>query len=258
MAGQSFKNRRTVNRKRITGLIGYPLSHSFSRDYFSEKFKREGLNNYQYLNFEIDSIEKINNVILDNPELIGLNVTIPHKESVIPYLQDLSAEAGEIGAVNTICINRTKLTGHNTDHIGFSKSLEMVLDKEPSGALILGTGGASKAVEYSLRKRGINYVSISRKPDGNILGYKDIDEKLIRNYPLIINTTPLGMYPNIDQAPELPYNLISRDNILIDLVYNPEKTKFLQLGEMAGSRILNGLPMLIEQAEASWALWTNG
>jgi len=242
------------------GLIGFPLSHSFSRDYFTKKFQDEGIQEFRYLNFEIEGADQLNNIISDHNDLIGLNVTIPHKQAVIPLMDELTEEAEEIGAVNTICIDRfgsqAVLTGHNTDHIGFSKTLDLILDKNPSGALILGTGGASKAVEFTLRKRGIGYHSVSRKPGHKILAYKDIDNNLISQYPLIINTTPLGMYPDITSKPDIPYYLLGTNNWLIDLVYNPDKTLFLELGEKAGAKIINGLPMLIAQAEASWELWT--
>jgi len=245
-----------MNSKKTVGLIGFPLSHSFSRKYFTEKFRKEGIKDYEYLNFELEDISEIMKVIKSNPELVGLNVTIPYKESVITYLDGLSAEAEEIGAVNTICIKNKKLSGHNTDHIGFSKTLDLILDENPSGALILGTGGASRAVEFSLIKRGIPFLYISRKPSGNILSYNEIEVDILKRYPLLINTTPLGMYPHINSMPDIPYDLLGRENCMIDLVYNPIKTLFLELGEKSGARIQNGLPMLEYQAEASWELWT--
>jgi len=244
-----------MNKQKIVGLIGYPLSHSFSRKYFTDKFRKEGISGFEYRNFEIEDVGKIKEVISSNPGLIGLNVTIPYKESIIPYLDELSPEAEEIGAVNTICIHNSGLSGHNTDHIGFSRTMDLILDKKPSGALILGTGGASKAVEFSLKERGIPYRYVSRKPAGNALSYKDINKDTISRYPLVINTTPLGMYPEINSKPEIPYDLLGAGNYLIDLVYNPDKTLFLEEGEKAGASTINGLPMLVSQAEASWDLW---
>lgn len=248
-----------MSKTLITGLIGYPLSHSFSQKYFTDKFAKEGISGFVYQNFEIDNIDQIRNIIDQNPELIGLNVTIPYKEKVIPYLNELSEQAEKIGAVNTICIKQTPngihLSGHNTDLIGFGKSIDMFLKTEPKGALILGTGGASKAVNYLLDQRSIKRLSVSRTPGSGRITYADIQDKTIREYPLIINTSPLGMFPKIEEKPDIPYHLLSQRNFLIDLIYNPDETLFLKLGKRAGAATLNGLPMLIAQAEASWELW---
>ncbi len=247
-----------MSKHKLTGLIGYPLSHSFSKSYFTEKFKNEGLDEFSYHNFEIADINQVIDVVKNNPNLIGLNVTIPYKESVIPFLDDLSKQAKDIGAVNTICIDNSsptpRLIGHNTDHIGFGKSIHLLSKDKPKGALILGTGGASKAAIYFLKNNSIKYISVSRSPGSNIT-YKDIDAEIINDYPLIINTSPVGMYPKIDQKPNIPYHLIGQDNLLFDLIYNPDETLFLTLGKKAGASILNGLPMLKAQAEASWELW---
>lgn len=249
-----------MNSLKITGLIGYPLSHSFSQDYFTNKFKREGIQDYSYQNFEIDSIEKIKDIIEKYNNLIGLNVTIPYKQSVIPFLDRLSEQAEEIGAVNTIIIDRRKnspkLIGHNTDVIGFSKSLDQLTDSKPTGALVLGTGGAAKAVLYVLKKNDIKYLQISRNPVNKEKSYDFINTDLIKDYPLIINTTPLGMFPDINSKPKIPYEFLGRDNYLFDLIYNPPQTPFLELGSKAGAKTINGLPMLIAQAEAAWELWT--
>lgn len=248
-----------MHNNKITGLIGYPLSHSFSKDYFTNKFKEEGINNFSYQNFEIDNINMISEIIKDHKNLIGLNVTIPHKETVLPYLDQLSEQANEIGAVNTICIewidNKPYLFGYNTDSIGFSKSLDQLLEETPTGALILGTGGASKAVKFVLNQRKIRFLFVSRSGSGNKLTYNDLDNSILRDYPLIINTTPVGMFPKVDLKPEIPYDFLGADNYLIDLIYNPIQTLFLKRGEEAGARTLNGMPMLIAQAEASWKLW---
>ncbi len=248
-----------MNKTLITGLLGHPLSHSFSQKYFSEKFEKEGISGYVYKNFEIDRVDKIISIIDQNPKLIGLNVTIPYKESVIPFLDGLSDQATEIGAVNTICIKRTAegtfLTGHNTDVIGFDKSLDLILKTKPSGALVLGTGGASKAVKYVLAKRGIQYLSVSRTSGKERITYPDIKENTIREYPLIINTSPLGMFPKLEEKPEIPYHFLGPNNYLFDLIYNPDETLFLKLGKEIGASTLNGLHMLVTQAEASWELW---
>ncbi len=214
---------------------------------------------FSYLNFEIDSIHKIKSVITDHKNLIGLNVTIPYKQSVIPFLDQLSKQAEDIGAVNTICIDRNeyhpRLIGHNTDGIGFNKSLDQFTDFFPKGALVLGSGGAARAVIYVLEKRGIRYLQVSRKPGGKKQTYKDIGAEMMNKYPLIINTTPMGMFPNVEDKPDIPYNLLGPEHTLIDLIYNPSQTQFLKLGEKAAARTMNGLPMLIAQAEASWELW---
>ena len=248
-----------MKRKNIIGLIGYPLSHSFSQSYFSDKFKKEGIKDYEYLNFEIDSIEKIREIIISYPDLKGLNVTIPYKSAVIPYLDQLSDDARDIGAVNTIVVERIsgkfKTTGYNTDYIGFDKTLDLILSDKPAGALILGTGGASKAVEFSLKKMNIPFRHVSRNPEGKMPSYRDINRNTLSEFPLLINTTPLGMHPDVEGKPEIPYALLNQDNYLIDLIYNPDKTAFLQLGEQAGAKTINGLPMLIEQAEAAWNIW---
>ena len=243
------------------GLIGYPLGHSFSKGYFTSRFEKESLPDYEYRNFEINDIRDLKDVVKNNKDLIGLNVTIPYKQSVMDYLDDISGEADKIGAVNTIVIRRRGndvwMSGHNTDHIGFEKTLEQVLSVDPAGALILGTGGASKAVRYVLDKRGIKYYFVSRDPGQGQLSYREINGRLIKEFPLIINTSPVGMFPHVNEKPEIPYSDIGPDNCLIDLIYNPEKTKFLEGGERAGAKTINGLTMLIEQAEASWKLWTS-
>ncbi len=249
-----------MNSTKLIGLLGYPLTHSFSSEYFTNKFLKENIQDFLYQNFEINNIHKVSKLVKDNSMLIGLNVTIPYKESVIPYLDQLSEEAKLIGAVNTICIDRSRsrpyLTGHNTDCIGFDKSLDLLKEKPSKGALVLGTGGASKAVNYVLKNRGVRHLNISRIAGDGKLSYSDINNDIIREYPLIINTTPLGMYPKIEEKPAIPYEFIKEDNCLIDLIYNPDQTLFLKIGAKAGAKTLNGLPMLIAQAEASWELWT--
>jgi shikimate dehydrogenase len=237
------------------GLIGYPLSHSFSKKYFTEKFERESIQDHEYDLFPIDKITQLPLLLQAEIDLKGLNVTIPYKEQVIPFLDELTEVVKEIQACNCIRILNGKLIGYNTDVIGFEKTLERKLSNHHQRALVLGTGGAAKAVHYVLSKKGIEYLEVSRtKVDGSIT-YQEIGEQVISSHTLIINTTPLGMYPNIEDAPNLPYHLLSDQHYLYDLVYNPVKTKFLLEGESRGAVIENGADMLVIQAEASWDIW---
>lgn len=241
------------------GLIGYPLTHSFSKRYFTEKFET-GKIDAVYSNYEIDSITKFPEVIASNPELIGLNVTIPYKEQVIPYLDDLNDSAREIGAVNTVKIIRTgsgiKLKGFNTDTHGFENSLKPLLKPHHTKALILGTGGASKALKYVLKKLAIDFISASiEELKEKEIRYGDIDEKVISERRLIINATPLGTYPKVEGCPNIPYQYLTSDHLLFDLVYNPEVTRFMSLGLEKGATVKNGYEMLLLQAERSYAIW---
>ena len=241
------------------GLIGYPLTHSFSKRYFTEKFET-GKIDAVYSNYEIDSITRFPEVIASNPELIGLNVTIPYKEQVIPYLDDLNDSAREIGAVNTVKITRTengiKLKGFNTDTHGFENSLKPLLKPHHTKALILGTGGASKALKYVLKKLAIDFISASiEELKDNEIRYEDIDEKVISERRLIINATPLGTYPKVEGCPDIPYQYLTSDHLLFDLVYNPEVTRFMSLGLEKGATVKNGYEMLLLQAERSYAIW---
>lgn len=240
------------------GLIGYPLGHSFSVGYFNEKFSNEHIN-AKYINFEIPSIEDFAEVIESNPELRGLNVTIPYKEQVIPYLDSLSPEANAIGAVNVIRITRkgdkTHLKGFNSDVIGFTRSIEPLLERHHKKALILGTGGASKAVDYGLRSLGIETKFVSRTKRPGFFTYEEITPEIIKDYNIIVNCTPLGMYPNTDVCPTLPYEAMDSHNLLYDLLYNPDETLFMQKGKEHGAISKNGLEMLLLQAFASWEFW---
>lgn len=243
------------------GLLGYPLTHSFSKKYFTEKFEEEGINS-TYQNFEIDTITKFPDVVKNNPEIIGLNVTIPYKEQVIPYLDELNDSASEIQAVNTIRVTRTEagvhLKGFNTDTYGFEASLKPLLKEHHKKALILGTGGASKALKYVLSKLGIDYLSASiEELQENEIRYEDIDEKMINERNLIINATPLGTYPKVDTCPNIPYECITDKHLLFDLVYNPELTKFLALGQEKGAAIKNGYDMLLGQAKRAYEIWND-
>lgn len=244
------------------GLIGFPLSHSFSKKYFTEKFQREGIEECSYQNFPIDSIEKLTELIQADKSLVGINVTIPYKEQVLPFLDEIDADAKEIGAVNTIKISRTnssiKLKGFNTDVYGFRKPLEEVINSNHTKALILGTGGASKAVAWVLKSLNVKYAFVSRTPKSESdYSYDTLNSEIIHDHKIIVNTSPIGMYPNIKQAPNLPYCSLTDEHILYDLVYNPELTKFLKKGKQKKATLLNGLPMLYLQAEKSWEIWNN-
>ena len=240
------------------GLIGNPLGHSFSKSYFNEKFENENID-AEYLNFEIPSIENLVEVIDSNPELKGLNVTIPYKEKVISYLDYVSPEARAIGAVNVIRVTHkgkgVVLRGYNSDVIGFTKSIEPLLDKSHRKALILGTGGASKAVNYGLKSLGLETVLVSRFKRPNTIQYEDIDADVIKDYNVIVNCTPVGMYPNVDNCPKLPYDAMDTHTILYDLIYNPDETLFMHKGAEKGATVKNGLEMLLLQAFASWEFW---
>lgn len=240
------------------GLIGYPLTHSFSKKYFSDKFIGEGLTDCNYENFPIENIESIEEIFHLHPTLVGLNVTIPYKEKVIPYLDDANEIVKETGACNCIKIHHGKKIGFNTDVIGFGKSLDVKLNASHQHALVLGTGGAAKAVHYALKRRNISYLQVSRNPSSSeMISYEDIDKSVLESHTLIVNTTPLGMYPNVDVAPPIPYQFINQAHYLFDLVYNPIETKFLQKGKEMGAMVENGKDMLQIQAGASWEIWNS-
>ncbi len=244
------------------GLIGYPLGHSFSAKYFAEKFKRENIDE-KYELFPIQKIEDIELLLKKNKSLKGFNVTIPYKRSIFGYLDEVSEDAKDIGAVNVVRIERDEcaeisgLVGYNTDWSGFYESLLPLLNNNIKQALILGTGGASAAVAYALSRLGIKYTFVSRikKNQYDSITYPDIDEQIIKDNLLIINTTPLGMYPEISTCPDIPYNLLTEHHICYDLVYNPEVTEFMKRSSKFGARVKNGLEMLHIQAELSWRIW---
>ncbi|MBA2498430.1 MAG: shikimate dehydrogenase [Chitinophagaceae bacterium] len=240
---------------RLFGLIGYPLSHSFSKEYFTKKFEIEKLTNCRYENFPIASIAEIKNILHNKLELVGLNVTIPYKQQVISYLHHASPVVQVIGACNCIHLKNGQLHGHNTDVIGFKKSLEKYLQPHHTKALILGSGGVSKAVEYVLSKLNIRFQVVSRNPDNTQLNYRLLSKSIIQEHLLLINTTPLGTFPNTEDAPEIPYELLTPNHYLFDVVYNPPSTKFLKMGQEKGAKTQNGLEMLQIQADESWKIW---
>ncbi len=240
---------------KLFGLIGYPLGHSFSKQYFTEKFLAEGLTDCTFEAYPIPSITDFPDLISANPNLKGLGVTIPYKEMVLPYVHKQSVEVQEIGATNSIKIEDGLLTAYNTDIIGFEVSFREQLKHYHTKALVLGTGGASKAVQYVLRKLGIEYMVVTRNSAPGLITYDVIDGSLISEYRVIINCTPLGMYPNIDTFPAIPYSFLTTEHYLYDLVYKPGTTQFLMKGEAAGASVKNGYDMLLIQAEASWKIW---
>lgn len=241
---------------KVYGIIGYPLTHSFSKKYFTAKFEREGLSDLKYELFPVSTIDELKNIIKDNPYLRGLNVTIPYKQLVLEHLHSTTAIPFGVRACNCIKIDDGKMLGYNTDITGFEQSLLSFLKNNYSNALILGNGGAAEAVKYVLQKININYKIVSRHVhDGAHLNYATLDEKTIKENHLIINTTPLGTYPDINGYPDIPYQYLTSEHLLFDLVYNPEKTKFLEKGEAQGAAIKNGSEMLIIQAEESWKIW---
>ena len=240
------------------GLIGFPLGHSFSKNFFNEKFENENID-AEYINFEIPNIEVLVEILDVNPELRGLNVTIPYKEKVISYLDYISPEARAIGAVNVIRVthkgNKLILRGYNSDVIGFTKSIEPLLERFHRKALILGTGGASKAVNYGLKSLGLETVFVSRYKRPGTIQYEDITPEVIKDYNVIVNCTPVGMYPKVEECPLLPYEAMDNHTLLYDLIYNPDRTLFMQKGAEHGATVKNGLEMLLLQAFASWDFW---
>jgi shikimate dehydrogenase len=239
------------------GLIGKDISYSFSKNYFTQKFKDLGLDDHIYENFDLNSIEQFQHVLDEHKDLKGLNVTIPYKELIIPYLSKIGPNAKEIHAVNTITFTSQGLQGFNTDCHGFEKAIEPFLTANDQNALILGTGGASKAIAFVLKSLSIEYKMVSRQAHHADLTYKDLNSDIMDQHQLIINCTPLGTFPSINDKPDVPYEHLNSKHLLFDLIYNPRKTTFLKLGEQQGARITNGLEMLKLQAEASWNIWNS-
>lgn len=238
------------------GLIGKDIAYSFSREYFNTKFEEKKLS-YSYVNFDIDHISQFPSILKKNKNLKGLNVTIPYKETIIPFLDYLSPEAKSIGAVNTIKIlPNGKLIGYNTDYYGFQKSINPMLGNQHKAALILGTGGASKAIAYAFKEWKMATLFVSQSANKNTIRYEELTEEIIRTHQIIVNTTPLGTYPNVNSFPEIPYAYITSKHLLYDLTYNPSHTMFMQKGEAQGAKATNGYAMLVEQAEKAWEIWT--
>ncbi|MBO6124645.1 MAG: shikimate dehydrogenase [Bacteroidaceae bacterium] len=236
------------------GIIGNPLGHSFSKGFFTEKFAREGID-AEYLNFQIPEIGKLTEVLQENPELRGINVTLPYKTEVIPFLDELSDEAREIGAVNVVQIRNGHLKGFNSDIIGFTRSIQPLLKPHHRKALILGTGGASRAIRVGLTRLELEWKYVSRTPREGMITYEDITAETLREYEVIVNCSPVGMFPKVDECPAIPYEFLTQDNLLYDLVYNPENTLFMKKGALQGAVVKNGLEMLHLQAIASWEFW---
>lgn len=243
---------------RLFGLIGYPLSHSFSKKYFDEKFVREKITDTSFENFSIENISLLHD-ILNDKNIQGLAITIPYKKAVIDFLDDASDAVKQMGACNCIKIKDSKLYGYNTDVVGFEKSFIKHLTPQHRQALILGTGGAAAAVEFVLQKLNISYRFVSRKKDndGKMLIYEELNEIVLNKHQIIINCSPLGTYPNDDEAPAIPYQFINSQHYLFDLVYNPSETKFLRLGKQQGATVQNGYEMLVLQAEENWKIWNS-
>lgn len=246
---------------RVYGLIGYPLGHSLSRNYFEKKFRDEGIRNASYRLFELETLAQFHDLLKSSRDVYGLNVTIPYKQQIIPLLDNIDHEAGSIGSVNCIRVDRTgggyATTGFNTDAEGFRKSLIPLLKPGHERALILGTGGSSRTVAYVLTKLGISCTFVSRTPGtGAQIIYEQVNADLLSEHLLVINTTPLGMFPGVNKYPPLPYQALGNKHLLYDLVYNPAESRFLQFGRKADSLTKNGMEMLTLQAEYSWAIWT--
>jgi shikimate dehydrogenase len=238
------------------GLIGRTLKHSFSKTYFEKKFAQLGLTDHAYLNFELEKIEEVKELIAKHPNLKGFNITIPYKESIIPFLDELSAEAKAIGAVNCVKIRSGKLIGYNTDVFGFASSVKPFIEPHHNKALILGTGGASKAIAYALKNIGIEvFFASSSKQGATTFLYSQLNEHMIRAFKLIVNTTPLGMFPDVNVCPDIPYEFLTPEHLCYDAIYNPETTLFLQKAKAQGAVTIHGLSMLQLQAEKSWEIW---
>src|SRR5690625_3555954 len=236
------------------GLIGNPVEHSFSEKYFTEKFEREGIK-AEYKLFKLEDISEFQDFLKKEKKLKGLNVTLPYKEKIIPFLDEIEDQARQIGAVNTIKFENVKRIGYNTDSFGFLKSLFPIIEKHHTHALVLGTGGAAKAIAQALTSMGIDYKMVSRNPSENQLSYEEVTEELLSEYVLIIKCTPLGTYPNVNESPDIPYSALTKRHMLYDLTYNPVVTQFLAQGQMRGCKIFNGQKMLEFQAERSWEIW---
>lgn len=246
---------------KVYGLIGFPLTHSFSMNYFNNMFESENID-AEYVNFEIPEIGDLMKVVSENPHLAGLNVTIPYKEQVIPYMDEMDSEAAVIGAVNVIKIIRdkngdVKLKGFNSDAMGFQNSIAPLINSQRNRALILGTGGASKAVRRALENLGVTPTFVSRNPKEGQLSYSDLTPEVMESHKVIVNCTPLGMYPDVERCPDIPYDLLTPEHLCYDLIYNPDVTTFMKKARSNGAEVKNGLEMLLLQAFESWGIWNS-
>lgn len=243
------------------GLIGHPLGHSFSKDYFNRKFENENIN-AQYINFDIEDINQLMELVSEYPDLNGLNVTIPYKEQVMPFLASIDDDAQQVGAVNVIKFIKddkgelVALRGYNSDSPAFGRTMEPLLNESRKSALVLGTGGASKAVKHALEKLGVEVKLVSRRKSAATIAYEELTKAMVMQSKIIVNTTPLGMYPNVDQCPDFPYRFLTHEHLCYDLIYNPDETMFMKKCKQAGAEVKNGLEMLLLQAFISYEIWT--
>lgn len=247
----------------IYGLIGHPLGHSFSKDYFNRKFEDENIN-AQYQNFDLEDVNQLMELLSEYPDINGLNVTIPYKEQVMPFLASIDEDAQQVGAVNVIKFIKDEngelvsLRGYNSDSPAFGRTIEPLLNDARKSALVLGTGGASKAVKHALEKLGIEVKLVSRRKSASTIVYEELTKAMVAQSKIIVNTTPLGMYPNVDQCPDFPYRFLTHEHLCYDLIYNPDETMFMKKSKEAGAEVKNGLEMLLLQAFISYEIWTQG
>lgn len=245
---------------KIYGLIGHPLGHSFSKDYFNRKFESEAIN-AQYINYDLSDVNELMELLSENPDINGLNVTIPYKEQVMPFLASIDQDAQEIGAVNVIKFIKDKdgnllsLRGYNSDSPAFQRTIEPLLNSSRTSALVLGTGGASKAVKHALEKLGVEVKLVSRRKSASTIVYEELTKAMVAQSKIIVNTTPLGMYPHIDDCPDFPYRFLTHEHLCYDLIYNPDETMFMKKSKEAGAEVKNGLEMLLLQAFISYEIW---
>lgn len=248
---------KQINMSRKFGLLGKNISYSFSKGYFTEKFKTLDLKDHSYVNFDVPKIEDIEAIVKNTEDLVGFNITIPYKEAIFPFLTEVDRKAQAIGAINVVKVQENGLKGYNTDVIGFERSIAPHLTKQHQKALILGTGGASKAVAFALKSLGLSCQFVSRTAGENKWSYEQLNKDIMSEYTVIVNCTPLGTFPNIDDKPAIPYMHITKEHLVYDLIYNPETTSFMKHAQAKGATSLNGHQMLKLQAEAAWEIWNN-
>ncbi len=251
-------DKKQEKMRRKFGLLGRNISYSFSKGYFTEKFETLGLKDHSYVNFDVQQIEDIATIVKDTEGLVGFNITIPYKEAIFPYLSEVDPKAEAIGAINVVKVMENGLKGYNTDVIGFERSIAPHLKKQHQKALILGTGGASKAVEFALKSLGLHCQFVSRTASENKWSYDQLNKDIMEQHTLIINCTPLGTFPNIENKPDIPYQYITKEHLVFDLIYNPKTTSFMKQAQANGATAVNGHQMLKLQAEAAWEIWNDG